>query len=90
MADFLVFVQPLLDLERNGANLHYSVWWRRQDASDDWNNVTTAETKHVVHNLETYVPYQIKIQAGNEFGPGPESNVVIGYSGEDSKRGRQH
>lgn len=58
--------------------------------SEDWNNVTTVETKHVVHNTETYVPYQIKIQARNEFGSGPESNVVIGYSGEDSKHGRPH
>uniref|UniRef100_A0A672YE28 Neurofascin homolog (chicken) a n=1 Tax=Sphaeramia orbicularis TaxID=375764 RepID=A0A672YE28_9TELE len=74
---------PLLDLERNGANLHYSVWWRRKDSGDEWNNVTTVGSKHVVHNTETYVPYEIKIQARNEFGPGPESNMVIGYSGED-------
>ncbi|XP_029990785.1 neurofascin homolog (chicken) a isoform X8 [Sphaeramia orbicularis] len=75
--------EPLLDLERNGANLHYSVWWRRKDSGDEWNNVTTVGSKHVVHNTETYVPYEIKIQARNEFGPGPESNMVIGYSGED-------
>ncbi|CAF95092.1 unnamed protein product, partial [Tetraodon nigroviridis] len=76
--------EPLLDLERNGANLYYSVWWKRKDTSEDWNNVTTVRTKHVVHNTETYVPYQIKIQAGNEFGSGPESNIIIGYSGEDT------
>lgn len=52
---------------------------------DKWNNVTTLGSKHIVHNTETYVPYEIKIQARNEFGPGPESNVVTGYSGEDSK-----
>lgn len=89
MTDYPVFIQPLLDLERNGANLHYTVWWRRKDASEEWNNVTTVGTKYVVHNTETYVPYQIKIQAENEFGSGPESNVVIGYSGEDSKHGRR-
>lgn len=53
--------------------------------SEDWNNVTTAGNKHVVHSTETYVPYEIKIQAENEFGLGPVSNVVVGYSGEDSK-----
>lgn len=84
--DFFIFVQPLLDLERNGANLIYSLWWRRKDMSEDWNNVTTAGNKHVVHSTETYVPYEIKIQAGNEFGSGPVSNVVVGYSGEDSKQ----
>uniref|UniRef100_A0A1A7X8V0 Neural cell adhesion molecule L1 n=1 Tax=Iconisemion striatum TaxID=60296 RepID=A0A1A7X8V0_9TELE len=75
--------EPLRDLERNGPNLHYSVWWRRKDSEEDWNTVTTFQSKHVVHPTETYVPYEIKIQARNEFGHGPESNVVIGYSGED-------
>ncbi|XP_063331024.1 neurofascin homolog (chicken) a isoform X19 [Pelmatolapia mariae] len=75
--------EPLLDLERNGPNLHYIVWWRRKDVEEEWNNVTTVGTKHVVHNTEIYVPYEIKIQARNEFGAGPESNLVIGYSGED-------
>ncbi len=78
--------QPLLDLERNGPNLHYSVWWRRKDSEEEWSNVTTVGSKHVVHNTETYVPYDIKIQARNEFGSGPESNVVVGFSGEDSKK----
>ena len=53
---------------------------------EDWSNVTTTGSKHIVHNTETYVPYEIRIQARNEFGQGPESNVVIGYSGEDSKQ----
>ncbi|XP_041818852.1 neurofascin homolog (chicken) a [Chelmon rostratus] len=75
--------EPLLDLERNGPNLHYNVWWRRKDVGDEWSNVTTVGSKHVVQNTETYVPYEIKIQARNDFGPGPESNVVTGYSGED-------
>lgn len=80
-----VFWQPLLDLERNGPNLHYSVWWRRKTTEEKWSNVTTAGFKHVVENTETYVPYEIKIQARNDFGAGPESNVVVGFSGEDSK-----
>ncbi|XP_032369054.1 neurofascin homolog (chicken) a isoform X20 [Etheostoma spectabile] len=75
--------EPLLDLERNGPNLQYNVWWRRKDLGEEWSNVTTVGSKHVVHNTETYVPYEIKIQARNEFGQGPESNMVIGYSGED-------
>ncbi|XP_061639735.1 neurofascin homolog (chicken) a isoform X20 [Phyllopteryx taeniolatus] len=75
--------EPLLDLEKNGPNLHYCVWWRRKDSDGEWNNVTIIGIKHVVRNTETYVPYEIKIQARNELGAGPESNVVIGYSGED-------
>uniref|UniRef100_A0A672IMR5 Neural cell adhesion molecule L1 n=1 Tax=Salarias fasciatus TaxID=181472 RepID=A0A672IMR5_SALFA len=75
--------EPLLDLERNGPNLHYHVWWRRKDSGEPWSNVTTADSKHVVQSTDTYVPYEIKIQARNEFGSGPESNVITGYSGED-------
>ncbi|XP_069009097.1 neurofascin homolog (chicken) a isoform X12 [Embiotoca jacksoni] len=75
--------EPLLDLERNGPNLHYSVWWRRKDLGEDWSNVTSVGSKHIIQNTETYVPYEIKIQARNDFGSGPESNVVTGFSGED-------
>ncbi|XP_065811485.1 neurofascin isoform X3 [Labrus bergylta] len=75
--------EPLLDLERNGPNLYYNVWWRRKDAGEEWSNVTTVESKYVVQNTETYVPYEIKIQSWNDHGPGPMSNVVIGFSGED-------
>ncbi|KAG7273376.1 hypothetical protein CRUP_026367, partial [Coryphaenoides rupestris] len=75
--------EPLSNLERNGPNLRYSVWWRRQGAGEGWSNVTTAGAKHTVHDTDTYVPYDIKVQARNDFGHGPESNVVTGYSGED-------
>ncbi|XP_036839851.1 neurofascin isoform X8 [Oncorhynchus mykiss] len=75
--------EPLLNTEQNGPNLHYSVWWRRKDTGEEWNNVTTVGAKHIVHDTETYVPYEIKLQARNDFGPGPESNIIIGYSGED-------
>ncbi|XP_064824034.1 neurofascin-like isoform X3 [Oncorhynchus masou masou] len=75
--------EPLLATEQNSPNLHYSVWWRRKDTGEEWNNVTTVGAKHVVHDTETYVPYEIKLQARNDFGPGPESNIIIGYSGED-------
>uniref|UniRef100_A0A8C7N685 Neurofascin homolog (chicken) a n=1 Tax=Oncorhynchus kisutch TaxID=8019 RepID=A0A8C7N685_ONCKI len=75
--------EPLLDTERNGPNLHYSVWWRRKDTGEEWSNVTTVGAKHIVHDTETYVPYEIKLRAVNDFGLGGESNIIIGYSGED-------
>uniref|UniRef100_A0A671NQP9 Neural cell adhesion molecule L1 n=1 Tax=Sinocyclocheilus anshuiensis TaxID=1608454 RepID=A0A671NQP9_9TELE len=69
--------------ERNGLNLRYVVSWRRKDTEEEWDNITTTRTKHIIHNTDTYVPYEIKIQAVNDFGHSPESNIVIGYSGED-------
>uniref|UniRef100_A0A8C5B9H5 Neurofascin homolog (chicken) a n=1 Tax=Gadus morhua TaxID=8049 RepID=A0A8C5B9H5_GADMO len=76
-------VQPLLNVERNGPNLHYQLWWRRKDTGEAWSNVTTTGSKHVVHDTDTYVPYEIRIQALNDHGAGPTSNVATGYSGED-------
>uniref|UniRef100_A0A8C5A0K2 Neurofascin homolog (chicken) a n=1 Tax=Gadus morhua TaxID=8049 RepID=A0A8C5A0K2_GADMO len=80
-------VQPLLNVERNGPNLHYQLWWRRKDTGEAWSNVTTTGSKHVVHDTDTYVPYEIRIQALNDHGAGPTSNVATGYSGEDSEFG---
>uniref|UniRef100_A0A671NPX8 Neurofascin-like n=1 Tax=Sinocyclocheilus anshuiensis TaxID=1608454 RepID=A0A671NPX8_9TELE len=75
--------QALKNTERNGLNLRYVVSWRRKDTEEEWDNITTTRTKHIIHNTDTYVPYEIKIQAVNDFGHSPESNIVIGYSGED-------
>ncbi|XP_067107565.1 neurofascin homolog (chicken) a [Osmerus mordax] len=75
--------EPLLDTERNGPNLRYLVWWRRKDMGEEWSNVTTVEPKHLVSDTQTYVPYEIKLQAVNDLGPGLQSNIIIGYSGED-------
>uniref|UniRef100_A0A4W4G2Y7 Neural cell adhesion molecule L1 n=1 Tax=Electrophorus electricus TaxID=8005 RepID=A0A4W4G2Y7_ELEEL len=74
---------PLLDTQRNGPELRYVVSWRRKDSQEEWNNISTTSSKHVVSDTETYVPYEIKIHAVNDFGRGPESSMVIGYSGED-------
>ncbi|XP_053725354.1 neurofascin homolog (chicken) a isoform X12 [Synchiropus splendidus] len=81
--NMMISWEPLQDLESNGPNLHYSVWWRRKGSGQEWSNVTTVSSRHVVENTETFVPYEIKIQARNDFGWGPESNVVTGFSGED-------
>lgn len=37
----------------------------------------------VVSNTSTFVPYEIKVQAVNSQGKGPEPQITIGYSGED-------
>ncbi|XP_048028305.1 neurofascin homolog (chicken) a isoform X15 [Megalobrama amblycephala] len=75
--------QALHNIERNGPNLRYVVSWRRKAPEEEWNNITTTRAKHIIPDTDTYVPYEIKIQAVNDFGHSPESNTVIGYSGED-------
>ncbi|XP_067387798.1 neurofascin [Emydura macquarii macquarii] len=74
---------PLNATQAYGPNLRYIVKWRQRDTRDSWSNVTVRTTRHVVWNTPIYVPYEIKVQAENDFGRAPEPDVVIGYSGED-------
>ncbi|XP_029013317.1 neurofascin isoform X2 [Betta splendens] len=75
--------EPLSYREWNGPHLKYLVWWRRRDSREEWKNATTKWQKYYIYDADTFTPYEIKVQAVNDFGLGPESPVVTGYSGED-------
>uniref|UniRef100_I3MVR9 Neurofascin n=1 Tax=Ictidomys tridecemlineatus TaxID=43179 RepID=I3MVR9_ICTTR len=66
-----------------GPNLRYIVKWRRRETRETWNNVTVWGSRYVVGQTPVYVPYEIRVQAENDFGKAPEPDTVIGYSGED-------
>ncbi|XP_069911271.1 neurofascin isoform X14 [Oryctolagus cuniculus] len=69
-----------------GPNLRYIVKWRRRETRDAWNNATVWGSRYVVGQTPVYVPYEIRVQAENDFGKAPEPETVIGYSGEDYPR----
>ena len=72
----------------NAPGFFYKVYWRRDDISDSAYNTHIIndwkESKFVVTNQPTFVPYRIKVEAHNSLG---QSNMapdeVIGYSGQD-------
>ncbi|XP_064491684.1 neurofascin isoform X23 [Pseudopipra pipra] len=74
---------PLNATQAYGPNLRYLVRWRRRDPRGSWYNETVKGPRHVVWNTPIYVPYEIKVQAENDFGRAPEPDTYIGYSGED-------
>ncbi|XP_031461735.1 neurofascin isoform X1 [Phasianus colchicus] len=74
---------PLNATQAYGPNLRYIVRWRRRDPRGSWYNETVKAPRHVVWNTPIYVPYEIKVQAENDFGRAPEPETYIGYSGED-------
>ncbi|XP_048183616.1 neurofascin isoform X28 [Corvus hawaiiensis] len=74
---------PLNATQAYGPNLRYIVRWRRRDPRGSWYNETVRSARHVVWNTPIYVPYEIKVQAENDFGRAPEPETYIGYSGED-------
>ncbi|NXS82009.1 NCHL1 protein, partial [Erpornis zantholeuca] len=75
--------EPLKPVERNGPGLEYRVSWRQRGVETDWNEELVKKHSLSVRNVPTFVPYEIKVQAVNNLGSGPEPNVTIGYSGED-------
>lgn len=55
----------------------------------EWTTVTVANnSKFVVSGMPTFVPYEIKVQAVNDHGAGPDPAIAIGYSGEDCELDR--
>ncbi|XP_026057768.1 neuronal cell adhesion molecule-like isoform X2 [Carassius auratus] len=76
--------KPLTPLQANGPGLQYKVMWRQLDMEKDWTSVSVANvSKFVVSGTPTFVPYEVMVQALNDYGPGPKPSAVIGYSGED-------
>ncbi|XP_060885412.1 neuronal cell adhesion molecule a isoform X7 [Labrus mixtus] len=75
---------PLTGFQSNGPSLEYKVLWRQRDVEDEWSSKNVANvSQFVVTGTPTYVPYEVKVQAVNDYGSGPEPNAVVGYSGED-------
>ncbi|XP_070848178.1 neuronal cell adhesion molecule a isoform X3 [Chaetodon trifascialis] len=75
---------PLTGFQSNGPGLEYKVQWRQKDVDEDWSSKNVANvSQFAVSGTPTYVPYEIKVQALNDYGSGPEPEVMIGYSGED-------
>ncbi|KAM5220960.1 neural cell adhesion molecule L1 isoform 2-T2 [Ctenodactylus gundi] len=75
--------KPLRWMDWNAPQLQYRVQWRPQGTQGPWQEQTVSEPFLVVTNTSTFEPYEIKVQAVNSQGKGPEPLVTIGYSGED-------
>lgn len=76
--------EPLPPIEHNGPGLVYKVNYRRQGIGEEWQEHVVKRHSFVVKDTPTFVPYEIKIQAGNRDGWAPKPQVLVGYSGEDS------
>ncbi|XP_067399283.1 neural cell adhesion molecule L1-like, partial [Emydura macquarii macquarii] len=75
--------QPLNKSDWNAPELSYRVQWRLADPGGRWNEETVAGPPLLVTETPTYVPYEIKVQAVNPAGKGPDPPAVVGYSGEN-------
>nr|XP_046201001.1 neuronal cell adhesion molecule-like isoform X14 [Oncorhynchus gorbuscha] len=82
--NLMILWKPLSVLQANGPGLQYKVMWRQKDLDKNWTSVTVANvSKFMVSGTPTFTPYEVKVQAINNNGIGPDPAVVIGHSGED-------
>lgn len=71
-----------------GPDFKYRVMWRKVVGSGpDWHMDHTRESTFLVNDIHNYSAFEIKVQAVNSMGDGPEPDPVIGYSGEDGNNG---
>lgn len=89
IGDLTIRWTPLPPELQNGPGIYYKIFWRRSDAEVEFQSKGLQQYgnagMHVVHiTLEYFfTKYDVKVQAFNEKGSGPESEVVTIYSAED-------
>ncbi|XP_013981256.2 neuronal cell adhesion molecule isoform X12 [Salmo salar] len=82
--NLMILWKPMSGLQANGPGLQYKVMWRKKDVDKNWTSVTVANvSKFMVSGTPTFTPYEVKVQAINNNGIGPDPVVVTGHSGED-------
>ncbi|XP_055789318.1 neuronal cell adhesion molecule-like isoform X17 [Salvelinus fontinalis] len=82
--NLMILWKPMSGLQANGPGLQYKVMWRQKDVDKNWTSVTVANvSKFMVSGTPTFTPYEVKVQAINNNGIGPDPAVVTGHSGED-------
>ncbi|XP_030624154.1 neural cell adhesion molecule L1.2 [Chanos chanos] len=83
--DSLVIMWEEMDrLSFNGPDFRYKVMWRKVVGSGpSWNVNFTTSPPFVVTDVGNFTAFDIKVQAVNQIGEGPEPKLIIGYSGED-------
>lgn len=91
IGDLVITWDPLKPDEQNAPGIRYKVFWRSHGKRGETEWATEIKEgnigKAVIHfdNKDTmyYTKYDVKVQAVNDFGVGPESGVSVIYSAED-------
>lgn len=90
IGDLVITWEPLSAKDQNGPGIYYKIFWRRHNSSDlefqaqnltGHGNVGAAVVRVPLDDY--YTKYDVKVQAANADGVGPESNVTVVYSAED-------
>ncbi|XP_014098963.2 contactin [Bactrocera oleae] len=88
IGDLTITWDPLLPQEQHSHGIHYKVFWKLRGtlewASEELKSLQNDGVAVVNIPLNNYyTEYEVKVQAINNIGKGPESEPVVIYSAED-------
>lgn len=89
IGDLTIKWTPLKPEEQNAHGIHYKIFWRLHAKNTEWATEILKQhgnTKMAVVHIPLdnyYTRYDVKVQAINDVGMGPESSVAVIYSAED-------
>lgn len=81
--------QPLQPEHQNGPGIYYKVFWKRHNSSARFQFLDLKGHGNIgstIVDVQTefyYTQFDVKVQAINDLGKGPESSVQVIYSAED-------
>lgn len=88
IGDLTITWDPLLPQEQHSHGIHYKVFWKFKGAIE-WASDEIKKQDHMgvaVVNIPLnnyYTEYEVKVQAINSVGKGPESEIAVIHSAED-------
>ncbi|CRK87512.1 CLUMA_CG001313, isoform A [Clunio marinus] len=92
IGDLIITWDPIPQMEQNAPGIHYKVFYRLHGKAGqtEWASKIKKKEgnvgKAIIHfekGNNYYTQYDVKVQAINDQGVGPESNVSVIYSAED-------
>ncbi|KYO34889.1 neuronal cell adhesion molecule isoform C [Alligator mississippiensis] len=81
--NMIITWEPLPPEDWNAPELSYRVQWRPAGDGGLWAEAMVTAPPVVVTPTPTFTPYDLRLQALNPAGKGPETPPTLGYSGED-------
>lgn len=89
IGDLTITWDPLGPSDQNGPGLYYKIFWRRKGHDTEFQSLSLEKYGNIgssvvqIQQIYYYTEYEVKVQAINDIGEGPISEVRTIYSAED-------
>lgn len=89
IGDLTITWTPLPPQDQNGPGIYYKVFWRRTEHDTEFQSLALKDQGNIgmavvrIQSEFFYTKYDVKVQAVNDIGYGPESKIRTIYSAED-------